>query len=122
MFRLNPKRKLTGLNLRPTSGNQLNLEDDPIEVKQFSEGYSNLTFLIKIGEWESVMRRPPFGKIPPKAHDMEREYKLLEKINPVSRLLQNHTYVNTTRTLWISLFISWRKKMGLSLTIRSPRI
>jgi aminoglycoside phosphotransferase (APT) family kinase protein len=59
------------------------LPEESLEVKKFSEGYSNLTYLLKIGNWEAVLRRPPFGNIPPKAHDMEREYRILAKINPV---------------------------------------
>ncbi|WCK56283.1 phosphotransferase family protein [Aneurinibacillus sp. Ricciae_BoGa-3] len=59
------------------------LTQDSMEVKKFSTGYSNLTYLIQIGNWEGVLRRPPFGKIPPKAHDMEREYRILQKIHPV---------------------------------------
>ncbi|KPH78438.1 MULTISPECIES: phosphotransferase family protein [Bacillaceae] len=54
-----------------------------MKMKQFTEGYSNLTYMIKIGNWEAVLRRPPFGYTPPKAHDMEREYRILDKINPV---------------------------------------
>jgi aminoglycoside phosphotransferase (APT) family kinase protein len=59
------------------------LSQDPMRVKKFLTGYSNLTYLIQIGNWEGVLRRPPFGKIPPKAHDMEREYRILQKIHPV---------------------------------------
>ncbi|HHW37336.1 MAG TPA: phosphotransferase family protein [Bacillales bacterium] len=59
------------------------LSNCPIEVQKFPAGYSNLTYLIKIGEWEAVLRRPPFGMIPPKAHDMEREYRILSKLYPV---------------------------------------
>lgn len=55
----------------------------PLEVKQFSAGYSNLTYFIQMGEWKAVLRRPPFGPIPPKAHDMKREYEILRKLNPV---------------------------------------
>ncbi|MFB4162490.1 phosphotransferase family protein [Alteribacillus sp. JSM 102045] len=54
-----------------------------MEVQQFSEGYSNLTYLIRIGDWEAVLRRPPFGYVPPKAHDMSREYRILKKVHPV---------------------------------------
>ncbi|EKN71670.1 aminoglycoside phosphotransferase [Neobacillus bataviensis LMG 21833] len=57
------------------------LDESPLEVQQFSTGYSNLTYFIKIGEWKAVLRRPPFGPIPPKAHDMKREYEVLLKIN-----------------------------------------
>ncbi|WP_028783956.1 phosphotransferase family protein [Thalassobacillus devorans] len=54
-----------------------------MRVERFSAGYSNLTYKIRFDNWKAVLRRPPFGEIPPKAHDMEREYKLLEKIHPV---------------------------------------
>ncbi|UOR13818.1 phosphotransferase family protein [Halobacillus amylolyticus] len=53
------------------------------EVSKFSAGYSNLTYKIKVGSFEAVLRRPPFGPIPPKAHDMKREFNLLKNINPV---------------------------------------
>jgi len=53
-----------------------------IEVKQFSGGHSNLTYLISYGDREFVLRRPPLGPVAPTAHDMPREYKLLSVINP----------------------------------------
>ncbi|MBV9710700.1 MAG: phosphotransferase, partial [Ktedonobacteraceae bacterium] len=52
------------------------------EVRQFPSGASNLTYLIRIGEWEGVLRRPPFGPLPPRAHDMQREHDLLARIHP----------------------------------------
>src|SRR5438046_10430386 len=54
-----------------------------LEVEQFPAGHSNLTYLLRSGEWEGVLRRPPLGPVPPKAHDMKRECSLLQKINPV---------------------------------------
>ncbi|MGJ9457839.1 phosphotransferase family protein [Oceanobacillus sp. CF4.6] len=60
-----------------------NLTEEKMQVKKFTEGYSNLTYLITIGEWEAVLRRPPFGYVPPKAHNMEREYRILNKVHPV---------------------------------------
>lgn len=59
------------------------LSNAPLEVDQFSAGYSNLTYFIRMGEWKAVLRRPPFGPIPPKAHDMKREYDVLKKLNSV---------------------------------------
>ncbi|WP_100010251.1 phosphotransferase family protein [Lentibacillus sediminis] len=56
--------------------------DGPLEVEQFGAGHSNLTYLIRIGEWEAVLRRPPLGPVAPKAHDMEREYKILSGLHP----------------------------------------
>ncbi|MBM7648696.1 aminoglycoside phosphotransferase (APT) family kinase protein [Bacillus ectoiniformans] len=54
-----------------------------MKVRPFTSGYSNLTYIIQIGQWEGVLRRPPFGQLPKKAHDMEREYKILSSIHPV---------------------------------------
>ncbi|HEY7125474.1 MAG TPA: phosphotransferase family protein [Ktedonobacterales bacterium] len=54
-----------------------------LAVRQFPSGASNLTYLLQIGAWEGVLRRPPLGPVPPKAHDMERESGLLRKIHPV---------------------------------------
>jgi aminoglycoside phosphotransferase (APT) family kinase protein len=54
-----------------------------LEVSQFSSGASNLTYLLKVGDWEGVLRRPPLGPVPPKAHDMGRESSILEKLNAV---------------------------------------
>ena len=58
-----------------------NLPEGELEVRQFPSGASNLTYLVKIGDWQGVLRRPPLGPVPPKAHDMERESKLLMKLH-----------------------------------------
>jgi aminoglycoside phosphotransferase (APT) family kinase protein len=57
--------------------------EGPISVKQFPSGYSNLTYLVRIGEQELVLRRPPFGRKAKTAHDMGREYRVLKALNPV---------------------------------------
>jgi len=53
-----------------------------IEVEQFPNGHSNLVYLVRIGAREYVLRRPPLGPVVPKAHDMVREYRLLEAVHP----------------------------------------
>ncbi|HBB89570.1 MAG TPA: phosphotransferase family protein [Blastocatellia bacterium] len=53
-----------------------------IEIEQFPGGHSNLTYLIRYGDQEFVLRRPPVGPVAPTAHDMPREFKLLSVINP----------------------------------------
>ncbi len=52
----------------------------PFEVMQFPNGAANLTYLIRFGEFELVLRRPPFGQLAPGAHDMKREYKVLSRL------------------------------------------
>lgn len=54
-----------------------------LELAQFPGGHSNLTYLLKVGGTEYVLRRAPMGPVAPKAHDMVREYHLLERIHPV---------------------------------------
>ena len=56
----------------------VNLPGNPLEVLQFSAGHSNLTYQIKIGDWEAVLRRPPLGPVAPKAHDMEESLKYFQ--------------------------------------------
>ncbi|MBO0950351.1 phosphotransferase family protein [Fibrella forsythiae] len=47
-------------------------------VSQFPGGYSNLTYLITIGERDYVLRRPPVGaKAIKGGHDMGREFRVL---------------------------------------------
>ncbi len=54
-----------------------------LKVSQFHGGHANLTYLLKFGDQELVLRRPPFGKIAPGAHDMKREYRVLSKLYKV---------------------------------------
>ena len=54
--------------------------DAPMTVKQFRGGSSNLTYLLRFGDREWVMRRPPFGPLPVGGHDMGREYKVLSQL------------------------------------------
>jgi aminoglycoside phosphotransferase (APT) family kinase protein len=53
-----------------------------ISVEQFPSGHSNLTYLLLIGEREYVLRRGPLGPVAAKAHDMAREYRVLQAIHP----------------------------------------
>lgn len=58
------------------------LPDALPSVEQFPSGASNLTYYLKNGSFEAVLRRPPFGPLPPKAHDMQREAAILTKLHP----------------------------------------
>ena len=55
----------------------------PLTVEQFPSGYSNLTYLLRRGEQEFVLRRPPFGNQVKTAHDMGREFRVLSKLSAV---------------------------------------
>ena len=51
--------------------------DVPLEFALISGGKSNLTYLVRGGGNEWVLRRPPLGHVLPTAHDMTREYRVL---------------------------------------------
>lgn len=55
----------------------------PLRIEQFPSGHSNLTYLLRMGDRELVLRRPPFGSKVKSAHDMGREYRVLSKLHPV---------------------------------------
>ncbi len=66
--------------LRPRLPDVLERVDEPIEILQFPNGSANLTYLIRLGTHELVLRRPPMGQLAPGAHDMRREYKVLSRL------------------------------------------
>lgn len=51
-----------------------------LEIFQFPAGSSNLTYLLRLGSTEYVLRRPPFGNTVKTAHDMRREFEVLSKL------------------------------------------
>jgi aminoglycoside phosphotransferase (APT) family kinase protein len=52
----------------------------PISVRQFTKGHSNLTYLVRMGEHEAVLRRAPRGAQVKGAHDMRREFTVLSAL------------------------------------------
>lgn len=57
---------------------------DPV-VEQFPRGFSNLTYLIRWGGEEFILRRPPFGGVAGTAHDVIREARVLSALGRVYR-------------------------------------
>lgn len=49
-------------------------------VELIAGGRSNLTYLVTIDEKELVLRRPPLGHVLPTAHDMVREYTVIDAL------------------------------------------
>jgi aminoglycoside phosphotransferase (APT) family kinase protein len=58
----------------------LGREVGEVEISQFPGGHSNLTYLVRAGDEELVLRRPPFGSKVKRAHDMGREHRVLERL------------------------------------------
>jgi aminoglycoside phosphotransferase (APT) family kinase protein len=54
--------------------------EEAIEVERIRGGHSNETFYIRRGVEEWVLRRPPRGPLLPTAHDVAREYRVLQAL------------------------------------------
>ena len=51
-----------------------------VEVERIGEGHSNITFLVRRDGARVVLRRPPRPPLPPSAHDVLREARLLRAL------------------------------------------
>ena len=96
------------------------LDEGPLKVRQFPSGASNLTYLIQIGDWEGVLRRPPFGPLPPRAHDMQRESSLLQKVSPVFPLAPRpYLFCDDLSLLGVPFYVMERRR-GIVLNDTFP--
>lgn len=94
---------------------------DPLELLQFPGGYSNLTFLLRSGDREFVMRKPPAGANIRTAHDMGREFQVLSLLQPVySRIPRPLLYVDDASVIGSPFYIMERVN-GVILRNRLPR-
>lgn len=95
--------------------------ESPLVVEQFPGGHSNLTYLLRFGEREFVMRRPPFGPVPPKAHDMAREYRILEAVHPVYQLAPRPFLLCEDASVIGSVFYVMERRRGLVVRNEEPK-
>jgi aminoglycoside phosphotransferase (APT) family kinase protein len=62
-----------------------------IEARQIGEGHSNVTYCLRRGDAQVVLRRPPRPPLPPSAHDVLREARIIGGLAdsdvPVPRIL-----------------------------------
>src|SRR3984893_8122171 len=92
----------------------------PIVVEQFPGGHSNLTYLLRCGDQEFVMRRPPFGPLPPRAHDMAREYRILEALNAAFPLAPRPFVLREATSITGSIFYLMERRHGLVVRAEEP--
>ena len=52
--------------------------DGPITVERLAAGHSNLTFVVSRDGRDWILRRPPQGDLLPTAHDVIREYRMMD--------------------------------------------
>src|SRR5580765_3789053 len=96
------------------------LDVKDLEVEQFAAGQSNLTYLLRCGDWEAVLRRPPLGPVAPRAHDMAREYRLLSRLAPVFGLAPTPYALCEDTTVIGTPFYVMERRHGLVLDMEFP--
>jgi aminoglycoside phosphotransferase (APT) family kinase protein len=94
--------------------------DAPLTIKQFPGGHSNLTYLLRFGESEYVLRRPPLGPVAPKAHDMAREYHILTAVHPVYPLAPRPFLLCEEAGVIGSTFYIMERRHGLVVRATEP--
>ena len=82
-------------------------------VSRFHGGHANLTYLIRFGEEEYVLRRPPFGTIAPGAHDMRREYRILAALHPHFAPAPRALHLCTDATVVGTDFVVMERRSGV---------
>jgi aminoglycoside phosphotransferase (APT) family kinase protein len=99
----------------------LRLASDVLVVEQFAHGHSNLTYLLRVGETELVLRRAPFHNPVKTAHDMGREYRVLSKLWPVYPLApQPVLYCDDAAILGVPFYLMERRR-GVIIRRQLPR-
>jgi aminoglycoside phosphotransferase (APT) family kinase protein len=95
---------------------------DEIEISQFPSGNSNLTYCLKIGDTEYVLRRPPFGNQVKTAHDMSREFLCLDKLSKVYPPAPKPLIYCGDEAIIGSEFYLMERRKGLIIRGKSPEI
>ncbi len=95
-------------------------EPSQLEVEQFPAGQSNLTYLLRSGEWEAVLRRPPLGPVAPRAHDMAREFHILQRLHPSFPLAPEPFVLCEDLAVIGAPFYVMERRRGLVLDMELP--
>jgi len=96
---------------------------DPVEILQFPNGSANLTYLLRVGSHELVLRRPPMGQIAPGAHDMRREYKVLSRLwRHFDRAPRAYVFCDDPAVLGRDFFVMERRRGDVVRTAIPPRM
>ncbi|MBM7691325.1 aminoglycoside phosphotransferase (APT) family kinase protein [Peribacillus deserti] len=96
------------------------LPSGKLEIQQFAAGHSNLTYELKIGEWEAVLRKPPLGPLAPKAHDMSREYQILSEVHPLFPAAPKPLLYWEDKEITGSPFLVMERKHGIVIDSSFP--
>jgi aminoglycoside phosphotransferase (APT) family kinase protein len=107
-----PDEHLDTARLEPYLREHLPGTEGPLSVRQFGGGKANLTYLLRFGDSEFVLRRPPLGPIPPGAHDMRREHRVLSVLHRRYPLAPRSLLVCEDESIIGAVFIVEERRHG----------
>lgn len=100
----------------------LGAKSGAISISQFPAGSSNLTYCVRVGDEEYVLRRPPFGNQVKTAHDMSREFNVLSKLSEVyDPAPKPLIYCNDTAVIGSEFYLMERRR-GLIIRGKTPTL
>ena len=110
-----PEERLDLARLEPYLREHLSQTGGDFEVRQFGGGHANLTYLVCFGAQEYVLRRPPLGPIPERAHDMRREHAVLSKVYASFPLAPRSYHLCTDHSIVGSDFVIEERMHGIAI-------
>jgi len=93
----------------------------PLIVEQFPSGFSNLTYLLRAGDRELVLRRPPVGAKIKSAHDMSREYRILSHLYPIYHKVPRPLLFCEDESILGAPFYVMERVTGIILRAQQPK-
>ena len=111
-----PDERLDVTRLEPYLREHLPGAEGSLSVAQFHGGKANLTYCLQFGDVaasrEFVLRRPPLGPIPPGAHDMRREHRVLSALSRRYKLAPCSLLLCEDESIIGSVFIVEERRVG----------
>jgi aminoglycoside phosphotransferase (APT) family kinase protein len=114
------EEQLDTTRLEPYLREHLEGAEGPLALRQFGGGHANLTYLIRFGEREWVLRRPPLGPVAPGAHDMRREHRVLSVLYQGYPLAPRSFLLCTDHAVIGADFFVMERRHGIGLRTRIP--
>ena len=118
---IRPGEELPADRLEAYLKQQIPAVSGPLSVQQFAQGHSNLTYLVRLGSTELVLRRPPFGNQVKTAHDMSREYRVLSRLCGLYPLAPRPLLYCADESIVGSQFYVMERRNGVILRKQLPQ-
>lgn len=113
--------ELDGARLHAYLREQIPGLEGALKIEQFPAGFSNLTYLLRVGDREFVLRRPPVGAKIKTAHDMGREYRILSHLYPVYKKVPRPLFFCEDESVLGAPFYVVERVKGIILRAQPPK-